>query len=63
MQIHDELLFLVREDALPRATAVIRGAMQSVTNADDLWTLSVSMPVKVQVGPSWGELEEYTADL
>lgn len=63
MQIHDELLFLVRDGALPRAAAVIREAMQSVTNAHGLWTLSVAMPVKVQVGPSWGELQEYTADL
>jgi DNA polymerase I-like protein with 3'-5' exonuclease and polymerase domains len=59
-QVHDELLFLVHEQHLGRAAVVIRDAMQAAAEAPGLWCLSVPLPVKVQVGRSWGELEEYS---
>jgi DNA polymerase I-like protein with 3'-5' exonuclease and polymerase domains len=62
VQIHDELLFLVRAVRLPHIAAVIKETMQSAAAAPGLWNLLVAMPVKLQVGPSWGELAEYLVD-
>lgn len=50
-QIHDELLFEVHRSALPAAVAVIKEVMEGTTRLD------VPLPVKMQVGPNWGELE------
>lgn len=62
LQIHDELLFLVRESHVREVGAVVRDAMQGASKADGLWCLSVPLPVKLQVGPSWGELQELKLD-
>lgn len=53
-QIHDELLFEVWEPALATAAAVIRDVLETTTK------IEVPLPVKLQVGPNWGELEEYS---
>ena len=58
-QIHDELLFLVRTARLPEVARLVRDVMQGSSSAVGLWDLSVALPVKMQVGPSWGELNEY----
>jgi DNA polymerase I-like protein with 3'-5' exonuclease and polymerase domains len=55
--VHDELVFEVEEAALPAAAALIRRVMEGAAGA---WRLSVSLPVKLRVGPSWGQLEVYT---
>lgn len=60
LQIHDELLFLVRKSCLPHIAAIVKGTMENVAAAPGLWNLMVPMPVKLLVGPSWGELTEYT---
>ena len=51
-QIHDELLFEVDESYVDEASDAIRLCMERAM------TLSVPCPVKIAVGPSWGELEE-----
>jgi len=53
LHIHDELLFEVEAGALPRVAAAVRGAMESAV------ALAVPLPVKLQVGCSWGELAEW----
>jgi DNA polymerase I-like protein with 3'-5' exonuclease and polymerase domains len=58
-QIHDELLFLVREEHLPRAARLVRDAMESVGEAPGWWRVSVPLRVKLETGASWGELKEY----
>jgi DNA polymerase I-like protein with 3'-5' exonuclease and polymerase domains len=58
-QIHDELLFLVREEHLPRAARLVRDAMESVGMVPGWWRISVPLRVKLETGPSWGELKEY----
>ena len=51
-QIHDELLFEVDESYVDEASDAIRLCMERAM------TLSVPCPVKIAIGPSWGELEE-----
>jgi DNA polymerase theta len=51
--VHDEFLFEVRFDALPEVARIIKGVLESTAQ------LRVPMPVKLHVGRSWGELEEY----
>lgn len=64
--MHDELIFRVREHAVDKAAPLIKEIMQSVmvgpfdpAEEAPMWELRVPLPVKVQVGPSWGELEEW----
>lgn len=59
MQIHDELLFLVRKECLEKAVHVIRSTLEAAVQGDGMWCLTVPLPVKVSVGPSWGDLQEY----
>lgn len=59
VQIHDELLFLVRKECLSKAVGVIRSTLEAAVQGGDMWSLTVPLPVKISVGPSWGELEEY----
>lgn len=53
LQVHDELLFEVKSDVLQEACMLIKGCMESAVK------LSIPFPVKLKVGPSWGELEPY----
>lgn len=55
-QVHDELLFEVESSRVAAAAGLIRGVME---DAAAVWGLRVSLPVKVSVGPSWGQLSEY----
>ncbi len=59
LQIHDELVFEVRSDALHESAALIRHEMES---ASLHWGLRVPLPVQIRVGPSWGQLEAYEHD-
>ena len=47
LQIHDELLFDVPDGELDTVTALVRGAMEGVTQ------LSVPLEVSVGVGDNW----------
>ena len=60
LQVHDELVFRVRTRDLPRVASVVQTVMQRAAHADGLWDMTVPLPVKLEVGPSWGELREYT---
>ncbi len=53
VQIHDELLLEVEKEALPEAAALVRDCMEGAVK------LTVPMPVKLHVGPSWGQLQPY----
>ena len=51
-QVHDELIFEVSVAHAPRLRALVRRGMQEAAQ------LRVPLFVKVQQGPSWGELRE-----
>ncbi|MBP9749424.1 MAG: hypothetical protein KBD21_01740 [Candidatus Pacebacteria bacterium] len=53
-QIHDELMFEVRTDAVASVVPLIRTTMESVMRLED--TKGVPLKVDVEVGPNWGEL-------
>jgi len=62
LQMHDELMYEVRDDEelpdseSPKAfAALLKSQMEAVSTH-----LKVNLPVKVQSGPCWGELEEIT---
>ncbi|HEX4738267.1 MAG TPA: DNA polymerase I [Allosphingosinicella sp.] len=52
MQVHDELVFEVPEDAVEPASAVIRRVME--TAAEPAIRLSVPLGVEIGTGPNWG---------
>lgn len=65
--VHDELVFEVREQNLAEVSREIRACME---NADDYLLgrvlggkrgprFRVPLKVKLRVGPSWGQLENY----
>ena len=51
LQIHDEVLFEVREEAVSEAARLAADAMRQA------FSLEVPLRVGVSIGPSWGELE------
>ena len=55
MQVHDELVYEVARQDLTTVAAVIREEMESCVK------FSVRFPVKVKVGGSFGQMEEYVA--
>jgi len=52
LQIHDELLFEVEEKHLQQVLRIIKECMEGAKK------LLVPIPVRMSVGPSWGELKE-----
>jgi DNA polymerase I-like protein with 3'-5' exonuclease and polymerase domains len=58
LQIHDELLFCVKDSRLSEAAKLIRDTLQGVVCAPGMWHLAVPMPIKLSCGPNWGELAE-----
>ena len=53
LNLHDELVYEVTREHLLSVARMIKLEMENVMQ------LSVMLPVKVKVGPSWGTLEEY----
>lgn len=51
LQVHDEVVFEVPDDELPRAAEVCATAMR------EAWELLVPLRVGVEAGPSWADLE------
>jgi len=47
------LIFEVHEENVTEAARIIQHEMENAME------LSVHMPVKLKVGPSWGKLEDY----
>ena len=53
LQLHDELLYEVRERDLPCMAGIVQQEMENALQ------LSVRFPVKMKVGSSWGNLVNY----
>ena len=53
LQVHDELLFEVRKDALDTHRGMVRDAMEGVA------VLKVPLKVDLKYGPNWAELERF----
>lgn len=56
LQIHDELVYEIRESRALSLGETIRGIMQSVTPASEL--SGVSIVSELALGPNWGELKK-----
>ena len=57
LQIHDELLFEVKDDhRLPQIAKMIRFYMENAVE------LNVPLQVKMKMGTSWGDMEDYVID-
>jgi len=54
-QIHDELMYEVREGRVDRVAALVRETMEGVMSMKD--TAGVPLKVDVEVGKNWGEME------
>lgn len=52
LQVHDEFLFEVDQKSVGQVAAVIRDCMEAAAH------MRVPLKVRMQVGPSWGEMEE-----
>ncbi|XP_012271353.1 DNA polymerase theta [Orussus abietinus] len=53
LQLHDELLYEVNRDDLEKVAKIVKESMEQVHQ------LLVPLPVKIKVGPAWGDLTEY----
>ncbi|MEK7501159.1 MAG: DNA polymerase, partial [Patescibacteria group bacterium] len=54
LQVHDELVFEVKKEAIDKYAPVIKKAMENVIK------LAVPLVVEMEVGSNWGELEKIT---
>jgi DNA polymerase-1 len=53
MQVHDELVFEVKEDAIDEAIKMIKDEMENV------YKLKAPIKVDIEIGDNWGELKKY----
>ncbi|KAI4495700.1 hypothetical protein M0802_008535 [Mischocyttarus mexicanus] len=53
LQLHDELLYEVNIMDLNKVALIVKESMEQVCQ------LAVPLPVKIKVGPAWGDLKEY----
>jgi DNA polymerase I-like protein with 3'-5' exonuclease and polymerase domains len=56
LMIHDELVFEVRQDRVAQVAELVKHEMEGS------WPLRVPTPVKLSVGPSWGQLSEVSLE-
>ncbi len=49
LQVHDELIFELPDDTIPRVRGIVQSIMENIT------TLSVPLIVNIDVGKNWGE--------
>ena len=52
LQLHDELLFEVKEQHVDAVKDIIKSCMENTI------PLAVPLPVKISIGKSWGSLKE-----
>lgn len=57
LQVHDELVFEIREDALETEVPELIGLMEGVLK--DRETYGVPLSAEAKVGDNWGEMEEW----
>ena len=55
LQVHDELVLEVSEDAVPETVEVVQKAMENA------FPLDVPLLTEAAVGPNWNEMEDYVA--
>ncbi len=55
LQVHDELVLEVSEEAVPDTVAAVRAAMENA------FPLDVPLLTEVSVGPNWNQMEDYIA--
>lgn len=55
MQVHDELVFDVKEDELKKVALIVKSGMENVVKLD------VPMKVHLEIGENWLDMEEYEA--
>lgn len=60
-QVHDSVLFEVKEDCLQEILPIIKADMENVTRLDDLFGVDLDVPivVDIKVGNAWGQGEEW----
>ncbi|KAF5826253.1 hypothetical protein DUNSADRAFT_3923, partial [Dunaliella salina] len=51
--IHDELIYEVRDDCIPRVASLLKDIMENA------WCLRVPTPVNIKIGSSWGDMRQY----
>ncbi|XP_075973097.1 DNA polymerase nu-like [Anticarsia gemmatalis] len=56
LQIHDELVWEVRDEHIPVAAGIIKRVMEGCGRQ---FGMSISLPVAISVGKNWGEMEDY----
>lgn len=52
--MHDEVILEVPEMSIQPVAGIVRNQMESAMQ------LSVKLPVKLKVGPTWGDLADYS---
>ena len=52
LQLHDELIYEVNEQDIQQVAQIVKDNMESAM------MLSVRLPVKVKVGPTWGSMQD-----
>lgn len=58
LQVHDELVYEIKEDVLPKAVEIIKEAMKNAIPAPFLKNLdSVPLEVSYGFGPTWGDVK------
>ena len=56
LQIYDQILYEVKDDIIPEFIALMKKEMERTW---DFYGKEVSFPVDIEVGKTWGTLEEY----
>ena len=56
MMIHDEMVWQVHESQLEKAAALVK---QSLESSGEALNMKMETKVKISVGDTWGEMEEF----
>jgi DNA polymerase theta len=56
LQIHDELLFEIRDDYIDSTTRIIRDCMENCVK------LKIPLQVKMKIGKDWGNMDDYSCN-
>lgn len=56
LQLHDELIYEVAEKDLEKVAQIVKDNMENAME------FSVKLPVKINIGPTWGSLKEFVIE-